>query len=75
VVSMRRTRFCPHCHSTNVRPSHRKNFLERAVLPFVRLRPYRCEECDKRFFGGRTTNSGVTTRLRPVPPRIPRLPG
>ena len=46
---MRQIRFCPRCHSTNVRPSHKKNFLERAVLRFVRLRPYRCEECDARF--------------------------
>lgn len=48
---MRRTRLCPYCHTTNVRPSHKKNYLEQAVLPLFRVRPYRCEDCDKRFFG------------------------
>src|SRR5215469_9413402 len=46
---MRRQRLCPSCGSTNVRPSHRKGVLERAILPLLRLRPYRCEHCDERF--------------------------
>jgi len=46
---MSRTRPCPKCHSTDVRPSHRKNFLERSILPLLRLRAYRCLDCDTRF--------------------------
>jgi hypothetical protein len=61
-VLMRRTRRCPKCHSTNLRPSHEKNFLERAILPYLHLRPYRCEDCDKRFFGVYRTNAGDNSK-------------
>jgi hypothetical protein len=30
----------------------RKDFLERAILLVLQLRPYRYENCDERFFGG-----------------------
>ena len=56
---MRRQRLCPSCGSANVRPSHRKGVLERAILPLLRLRPYRCEQCDERFLRGHSTNAGI----------------
>ena len=46
---MRRGRMCPRCGGTNVRPSHRKNFLEHAILRLFRLRSYRSEDCGHDF--------------------------
>jgi len=47
---MRRQQTCPLCRSQNVRFSHRKGLLERIFLPLLFLRPYRCDDCDSRFF-------------------------
>ena len=72
VVEMQHRWLCPRCGGTNVRRSHRKGLFERAILSLLHLRPYRCEECDKRFFGGQVS---VATQRSPAPPRIPRSPG
>jgi hypothetical protein len=36
--------------------------LERAILPLLRLRPYRCEHCDERFLRGHSTDAGIQNR-------------
>jgi DNA-directed RNA polymerase subunit RPC12/RpoP len=48
---MLRERVCPQCGSRRVRYSHKVGLLERFLLPLFSLRPYRCEDCDSRFFG------------------------
>jgi ribosomal protein L37AE/L43A len=48
---------CPHCSSEIVRRSRRRNFRDRMMSIVSRL-PYRCEECDLRFYG-----SPVETRI------------
>ena len=72
---MSRKRTCPKCHSTNVRPSHRRNFLERAILPLLRLRPYRCEDCDERFLLPHSAKAGLTSNAPVHPERANRRHG
>jgi hypothetical protein len=45
------TRCCPICKSKDVRRSMRRGKLESLVLPFLLLRPFRCESCDHRYYG------------------------
>jgi len=40
---------CPRCASSNLRRSRRRGILERALSLAGRL-PYRCRECDLRFY-------------------------
>ena len=44
-------RYCPECHSRDVRRSVRWGLVETCVLPLILMRPYRCQKCDHRFFG------------------------
>jgi transposase-like protein len=40
---------CPRCTSETVHRSRRRNLRDR-VMAFFSKRPYRCEECDLRFY-------------------------
>jgi uncharacterized protein with PIN domain len=40
---------CPRCSSELVRRSRRRNLRDRVMSLFSRL-PYRCDECDLRFY-------------------------
>jgi transcriptional regulator NrdR family protein len=44
-------RKCPGCMSAHVRRSQMRGFLEHGVLRTVGVRAYRCESCDKRYYG------------------------
>ena len=44
---------CPSCGSANVRRSQRRNVFEHALYG-LRLRPWRCLDCQARFFRVRT---------------------
>ena len=41
---------CPECSSGRIHPSKRRGVVERKVLPIILVRPFRCEDCDYRFF-------------------------
>jgi len=41
---------CPSCESTYLRRSRRRNLLERVGLRLFSIRPYRCLDCDRRFY-------------------------
>jgi hypothetical protein len=43
-------RSCPHCTGLEVFRSRRRGFIERYVLPSLRMRAYRCIKCDTRFY-------------------------
>jgi hypothetical protein len=43
-------RRCPACGSYDVRHSHRRSLLEVLFLPFLLMRPFRCEDCGKRHY-------------------------
>lgn len=40
---------CPDCQSDVIRRSRTRGIAE-SLLAYLRIRPYRCEECDHRFF-------------------------
>src|SRR5271170_8254930 len=40
---------CPDCQCDQIRRSKTKGSVE-SLMAFLRIRPYRCEECDYRFF-------------------------
>jgi hypothetical protein len=51
MISFRRlNRACPRCECKSIRRSHRVGFVERYLLPMSLIRPYRCLDCDKRFY-------------------------
>jgi predicted Zn-ribbon and HTH transcriptional regulator len=41
---------CPQCSSQRIHISRRSGLFERFILPFLLIRPFRCEWCDCRFF-------------------------
>jgi len=41
---------CPQCGSADYRRSKRRGILERFALSLVKLLPYRCDECNARFY-------------------------
>jgi uncharacterized protein YlaI len=41
---------CPHCHSKAVRRSMRRGMIESAILRLIPVRPFRCKDCDHRFY-------------------------
>ncbi len=43
-------RACPRCECKAIRRSHRVGFMERFLLRMSFVRPYRCLDCDKRFY-------------------------
>ncbi len=51
MLLLSRKRYCPECHSRDIRRSTRRGLYESIVLPVVLLRPYRCERCDARVYG------------------------
>jgi hypothetical protein len=42
---------CPHCRSRAIRRSKRKGTFETSILSLIPVRPFRCKECDHRFYG------------------------
>jgi transcriptional regulator NrdR family protein len=44
-------RKCPECRSKHVRRSQMRGFWEYGVLRAIGVRAYRCESCDKRYYG------------------------
>ena len=41
---------CPHCNSKAIHRSKRRGIFELSVLSLMPIRPFRCEECDRRFY-------------------------
>jgi len=44
-------RSCPNCGSSEIFRSHRRGAVERYLLRAIRVRPFRCVNCDARFYG------------------------
>jgi hypothetical protein len=60
---------CPQCQSISIRKSRRRSLLESVVFTLIRVRPYRCQSCDLRFFRwavphGHTVSPKVTASTR-----------
>ena len=43
-------RACPQCQGMSIRRSHRIGFVERCLMRLSMIRPYRCLNCDSRFY-------------------------
>ena len=41
---------CPYCGGSEVFRSHRRGTMERYLLRAVGVRPFRCVNCDARFY-------------------------
>ena len=50
IMSRLMTRACPLCNGKSMRRSHRVGFVERWLMRFSMIRPYRCLNCDSRFY-------------------------
>jgi hypothetical protein len=55
---------CPNCRSSLNHRSRTKGIVETFLLPLIFMRPFRCEECDDRFF--RCSVSEKPGPVRPV---------
>jgi hypothetical protein len=49
-VNLATTRNCPHCRRIETSRSHRRGTVERYVLTIIGVRPFRCLNCDARFY-------------------------
>lgn len=54
---------CPCCGSAEVTRSRRHGFFERNILGMTPIRPYRCIDCDARFYGRRHYTGDESTPL------------
>jgi len=41
---------CPHCSSENVYRQQARGIIERHVVRTIRIFPFRCASCDRRFY-------------------------
>jgi len=56
---------CPHCQSTSVRRSKRRGAFELSVLSLIPMRPFRCEDCDRRFYAFVSPTDGTHSETEP----------
>jgi hypothetical protein len=42
--------YCTWCGSPNIKRSTRKGFLEKRLLKFMLIKPFRCRACGRRFY-------------------------
>lgn len=55
---------CPSCGSHRVRKSRKQGVWERFLSSVSLHRPYRCESCDLRFWGGFHSETKPTAQLQ-----------
>jgi len=59
---------CPVCESSAIRRSKRKGFVERIWFRLAFVWPYRCNDCDARFWGfQRSYRSSDASLVRGAP--------
>ena len=70
-------RRCPSCGCIEVRRSAKKNLFEATLLRFLLARPFRCENCNYRFYGSvfrkRVQVLGNATAMSELPQDYPVL--
>jgi len=57
-------RICPDYGSSEVFRSHRRCAVERYLLRAIQVRPFRCVNCDARFYGRRASYGPTSQDLR-----------
>jgi hypothetical protein len=55
---------CPYCGGFEVFRSHRRGTMERYLLRAVGVRPFRCVNCDARFYGRRDSYGPTSQDVR-----------
>jgi len=70
---------CPACKGTDARSSHRRGVLERRLLTWLRVFPFRCVQCGTRFYqfvpsSPRRRGYGSEGTIAAERPRSPRWP-
>ena len=70
---------CPACRGDGTRSSHRRGVLERRLLTWLRVFPFRCIQCGTRFYqfvpsSSRRRGYGPEGTTAPEQPRAPRWP-
>jgi hypothetical protein len=51
---------CPHCRTTETSGSHRHGVVERYLLSIIGVLPYRCLDCDARFYAFPRLGAGTS---------------
>jgi hypothetical protein len=44
-------RLCPRCDAQIVHRSRRRGVIEKCLFPLLLILPFRCDQCDFRYFG------------------------
>ena len=55
-------KICPRCQGESVHRSHRRGMVERVVCALLLISPFRCEDCDYRYFRFRPLRAHATHR-------------
>lgn len=42
--------YCPKCKSKRIHRKQRKGVLQEKILPFLGFFPYKCRDCNNRFY-------------------------
>jgi transposase-like protein len=61
---------CPRCQSKEVRRSKRRGIFELSLLSMVPMRPYRCEDCDRRFYAFTSSTESIPSDSAPSRLRV-----
>ena len=52
-------RLCPYCRSVEIARSHRRGPIEKYLLRAIRVRVYRCDDCNSRFYAFSRSEAAV----------------
>jgi hypothetical protein len=61
-VSAAARRLCPYCRSVEIARSHRRGPIEKYLLRAIRVRVYRCDDCNSRFYGFSHSEAAVPSK-------------
>ena len=53
---------CPICRGKGLRRSKRRGIVESKILSLLSVRPFRCMDCDYRFYGLASPTSSIETK-------------
>jgi hypothetical protein len=59
-------RQCPNCKSVETSRSHRKDPLEKYLLGPIGVRPYRCMNCEVRFYAFSRFDEEISMKNKPA---------